>query len=135
MRRDEDCIKIFREKIILEDLIKENELEKIDNEVHLLVEDAVKKSKESKFPSPDELLTDVYSEYWIIVRKEGIIPEKTFRTALNEALIQEMDRDENIIIFGEDVCGGTGGSGEKDAWGGAFGVTKGFWVSMDQKEF
>ena len=23
------------------------------------------------------------------------------------------------------VCGGTGGSGEKDAWGGAFGVTKG----------
>ena len=63
MRRDEDCIKIFREKIILEDLIKENELEKIDNEVSLLVEDAVIKSKESKFPSPDELLTDVYSEY------------------------------------------------------------------------
>ena len=63
MRRDEDCIKIFREKIILDDLINENELEKIDNEVHLLVEDAVKKSKESKFPSPDELLTDVYSEY------------------------------------------------------------------------
>ena len=36
-----------------------------------------------------------------------------------------MERDDNIIIFGEDVCGGTGGSGEKDAWGGAFGVTKG----------
>ena len=44
---------------------------------------------------------------------------------MNEALIQEMERDKNIIIFGEDVCGGTGGSGEKDAWGGAFGVTKG----------
>ena len=57
--------------------------------------------------------------------KEDIIPKKTFRTALNEALIQEMERDDNLIIFGEDVCGGTGGSGEKDAWGGAFGVTKG----------
>ena len=36
-----------------------------------------------------------------------------------------MSRDKNVIIFGEDVCGGTGGTGEKDAWGGAFGVTKG----------
>jgi pyruvate dehydrogenase E1 component beta subunit len=36
-----------------------------------------------------------------------------------------MARDSDIIILGEDVCGGTGASGEKDAWGGAFGVTKG----------
>ena len=50
---------------------------------------------------------------------------KTFRQALNEALHLEMSRDQNVIIFGEDVCGGTGGTGEKDAWGGAFGVTKG----------
>ena len=50
---------------------------------------------------------------------------KTFRQALNEALHLEMSRDKNVIIFGEDVCGGTGGTGEKDAWGGAFGVTKG----------
>ena len=63
MRRDQDCLKIFREKIILQDLIKEKEIEKIDKEVHFLVEDAVTKSKESKFPSSDEVLTDVYSEY------------------------------------------------------------------------
>lgn len=50
---------------------------------------------------------------------------KTFRQALNEALHLEMSRDKNVIVFGEDVCGGTGGTGEKDAWGGAFGVTKG----------
>lgn len=50
---------------------------------------------------------------------------KTFRQALNEALHLEMSRDQNVIVFGEDVCGGTGGTGEKDAWGGAFGVTKG----------
>ncbi len=36
-----------------------------------------------------------------------------------------MQRDNTVVVFGEDVCGGTGGSGEKDAWGGAFGVTKG----------
>ena len=63
MRREQDCLKIFRERIILEDLIKEKEIKKIDKEVHFLIEDAVTKSKESKFPSSDEVLTDVYSEY------------------------------------------------------------------------
>ena len=50
---------------------------------------------------------------------------KSYRQALNEALRSEMARDDAVIVLGEDVCGGTGGSGEKDAWGGAFGVTKG----------
>ena len=36
-----------------------------------------------------------------------------------------MARDERIVVMGEDVAGGTGASGEQDAWGGAFGVTKG----------
>jgi pyruvate dehydrogenase E1 component beta subunit len=53
------------------------------------------------------------------------MPKKSFRQALNEALRTEMARDDSVIVLGEDVCGGTGASGEKDAWGGAFGVTKG----------
>lgn len=53
------------------------------------------------------------------------MPKKSFRQALNEALQTEMARDDSVIVLGEDVCGGTGASGEKDAWGGAFGVTKG----------
>ncbi len=47
------------------------------------------------------------------------------REALNEALHHEMERDPTVIVLGEDVAGGTGASGEQDAWGGAFGVTKG----------
>lgn len=53
------------------------------------------------------------------------MPRKSYRQALNEALRAEMARDDSVIVLGEDVCGGTGASGEKDAWGGAFGVTKG----------
>lgn len=53
------------------------------------------------------------------------MPKKSYRQALNEALRHEMTRDDSVIVLGEDVCGGTGASGEKDAWGGAFGVTKG----------
>ncbi|MFO1171358.1 MAG: alpha-ketoacid dehydrogenase subunit beta [Hyphomicrobiaceae bacterium] len=52
------------------------------------------------------------------------MPEKTIRQALNEALKQEMRRDPRVVIMGEDVTGGAG-TGVDDAWGGAFGVTKG----------
>ncbi len=49
----------------------------------------------------------------------------TFQQAINEALDQEMARDETIVILGEDIVGGEGGCGEMDAWGGVMGVTKG----------
>jgi pyruvate/2-oxoglutarate/acetoin dehydrogenase E1 component len=50
---------------------------------------------------------------------------KSFRQAIREALTQEMRRDPRVIIMGEDVAGGSGASGELDAWGGPLGVTKG----------
>lgn len=53
------------------------------------------------------------------------MPEKSFRRALNEALRSEMRRDPRVVVLGEDVAGGKGAAGEQDAWGGAFGVTKG----------
>jgi pyruvate dehydrogenase E1 component beta subunit len=51
----------------------------------------------------------------------------TFQQAINEALAQEMERDETVVIFGEDVAGGMGSPGEDDAWGGVLGVTKGLY--------
>jgi pyruvate dehydrogenase E1 component beta subunit len=52
---------------------------------------------------------------------------KTYREALSEALAQEMRRDPTVIILGEDVVGGLGGTaGEEEAAGGTFGVTAGF---------
>ena len=51
----------------------------------------------------------------------------TYQQAINEAIDQEMARDENIILMGEDVVGGSGSDGEMDAWGGVLGVTKGLY--------
>lgn len=52
----------------------------------------------------------------------------SMRQALNEALDQEMARDPSVIVMGEDIVGGMGGDGEKDAWGGVLGVTKGLYA-------
>jgi pyruvate dehydrogenase E1 component beta subunit len=51
----------------------------------------------------------------------------TYREAINEALAQEMARDETVIVMGEDNAGGEGSPGEQDAWGGVLGVTKGLY--------
>ena len=54
------------------------------------------------------------------------MPEKSYTEALNEALHQEMDRDETVIVIGEDVAGGAGTKGDDvEAIGGIFGVTAG----------
>jgi uncharacterized membrane protein len=38
-----------------------------------------------------------------------------------------MERDESVIVMGEDNAGGEGSPGEEDAWGGVLGVTKGLY--------
>ncbi|MFD1860795.1 alpha-ketoacid dehydrogenase subunit beta [Aeromicrobium camelliae] len=53
----------------------------------------------------------------------------SYRDAINEALTLEMERDETVIVMGEDNAGGAsaGSPGEEDAWGGVLGVTKGLY--------
>jgi len=57
----------------------------------------------------------------------------SFKDAINEALDQEMARDESVIVMGEDVVGGTGSPGEDDAWGGVLGVTKGLYAKYGER--
>jgi pyruvate/2-oxoglutarate/acetoin dehydrogenase E1 component len=57
----------------------------------------------------------------------------SFMQAINEALSQEMERDETVVVFGEDNVGGTGSPGEMDAWGGVMGVTKGLYGKFPER--
>ena len=53
--------------------------------------------------------------------------ELLYREAINEAIRQEMERDETVIIMGEEIAGGAGREhlGIVDAWGGPFRTTVG----------
>lgn len=52
------------------------------------------------------------------------MPKRTYRQAINGAMAAEMARDERVVLIGEDVAGGAGGTGTEDAFGGVMGVTK-----------
>ena len=51
----------------------------------------------------------------------------TIREAINLTLHEEMARDENVIILGEDIVGGAGTAGGPEAIGGIWGTTGGLY--------
>ncbi|MCK4508634.1 MAG: alpha-ketoacid dehydrogenase subunit beta [Desulfuromonadales bacterium] len=57
----------------------------------------------------------------------------SFKDAINEAIAQEMERDQSVIVMGEDNVGGAGSPGEMDAWGGVLGVTKGLYPKFGER--
>jgi pyruvate/2-oxoglutarate/acetoin dehydrogenase E1 component len=57
----------------------------------------------------------------------------TYQQAINEALAQEMERDETVVLMGEDIAGGMGATGDEDAWGGVLGVTKGLYPRFPER--
>ena len=52
----------------------------------------------------------------------------SLKSAINEALDQEMARDPKLLIFGQDTAGGVDAGGETDTWGGVLGVTRGLYT-------
>ncbi len=56
-----DPIKRFKEKLLQTNILTEVEIQRIENEVSLEIEEAVKFAMESPFPEPEEALEDVYA--------------------------------------------------------------------------
>jgi len=128
---------LLREGILDEQGI--NELErKVDEEVARATERALA----AVLPTPDTILTHVYSEELKptdarFATKAAVTADDTERTMLdliNATLHDEMRRDERVVVFGEDVADATRDKalreGKVKGKGGVFKVTAGL-----QKEF
>lgn len=118
--RARDPIDQNRRILLEEHGINEAEISAIDAEELASLETAVEAAEASPQPSLDALLEGVYChdayEETTPPRSEAEETRQTsFASALNEALAEEMARDSEIVVFGEDVG---------DA-GGVFGVTTG----------
>ena len=53
------------------------------------------------------------------------VRQLSYIQAGNEAIRQEMERDETVIVMGEDIAGGGDREDKQDAWGGPMRLTKG----------
>ncbi len=128
--REWDPIKKFSEQVLEAGIADEKQIDTLREKVQERQNEAAIRAAESADPDPSEVTRYVFTDSYCSEvpehatkvetledppypeRKDGLI---TFKDALKEAMIQEMLRDNRVVVYGEDVAD----------YGGAFKVTKG----------
>ena len=113
-----DCLERFKKRLIDEGVLSAKQVTELEEAVKDEVTHATKAGMEAADPQPEDALTNVYA----IEAPKAIEPaggveteEMNMVAALRSALNEEMERDERVMVLGEDV-------GKK---GGVFLVTDG----------
>jgi 2-oxoisovalerate dehydrogenase E1 component len=133
--KEHDPISVLKENMQTIGMLSEAEFETLDQAVKAKLQRAMAYSQASPEPSPDELYTDVYAPSKFTqadieaerqlrqrVRTDPDMREISYAQALQEAMREEMLRDERVFIFGEDV----------GLYGGAYGATRGLWEEFGE---
>lgn len=63
IRKEKDCLMIFRNKVVAGGLVTDRELDDIDREVARKLDVAIEHARQAPLPTADDLLTDVYVSY------------------------------------------------------------------------
>jgi pyruvate/2-oxoglutarate/acetoin dehydrogenase E1 component/TPP-dependent pyruvate/acetoin dehydrogenase alpha subunit len=129
--RERDPIPAFRERLVERGELTDAEFEELRTAVRERVADAVAFAKDADRPDSRRAYTDVFDEPAPEIERfsghdvgaarppalddPGETESMTLRGAIREALREEMERDEDVFLIGEDV----------GAFGGVFNVTAG----------
>jgi 2-oxoisovalerate dehydrogenase E1 component len=115
-----DPVTNYEEYIIRNKLLTEQEIEKIKEEYKNEIEEAIDIAfgEQDIVANETEELNDVYfqQDYKPIQVKSESKTEKRFIEAISDSLYQAMERDDRVIIMGQDIA----------EYGGVFKVTQGF---------
>jgi 2-oxoisovalerate dehydrogenase E1 component len=108
--RKRDPILLFEGKLLKDGLITPSELEKMKLEVKRDIDEAEAFAKESPFPSIESMKEDTplpqeHKKFESTAMEKRDTREATYAHALNEALQEEMERDETVLLIGEDLNG------------------------------
>jgi len=113
-----DCLEQFKKRLIEENVLSASEVAQHEEQVKEDVTQVTREGMDSPDPAPEDALTNVYA----IEVPKAIDPAPELETedmnmvaALRSALNEEMERDERVMVLGQDV-------GKK---GGVFLVTDG----------
>src|SRR4030081_1194550 len=117
---ENDCLERFKRRLLDEGVMTAKEVAEYEERVKEEVAKATKEGMESADPAPEDALTNVYGAG----APAAIDPDPSVETeqmnmvaARRSALTEEMERDERVMVMGEDV-------GKK---GGVFLVTDGLY--------
>ena len=113
-----DPLKVLEKTLLGGRVVAKKRLKEIEDGAVEEIASAERFGRASAEPSVQLMLNAVYAPHAKVAEPgPGTGRELSFPAALNEALRQEMEADERVLVMGEDV-GQTGG---------IFGVTKGLW--------
>jgi len=96
--------------LVREGILEESEIEALEAEVDREIIEATDRALAAELPSPDSIYKWVYSpdvdptsrDFEATAKKEG--HPKTMVEMVSATLLDEMKRDERIVVFGEDVA-------------------------------
>lgn len=118
--REKDPLRHTELRLLEMDVYSEKDLEGFRTEEKALVDAAADKVDALAFPDESQVMTHIYSSEPMVTeeREPRLLGEKpiTMVEAINRGLREEMERNEKIVMFGEDIA---------DPKGGVFGVTRG----------
>src|SRR4030088_87645 len=101
-----DCLERFKKRLLDEGVMTAKEVAEYQERVKGEVAKATKEGMESPDPAPEDALTNVYGfgAPGAIEPAEGVETEEmNMVAALRSCLTEEMERDERVMVLGEDV--------------------------------
>lgn len=110
--KKEDPITLFERQLLSAGILTADVIDEIRNEVKQTVNDAADWANEQPDPAPETALKHVYFEGDLNLNFEESEPTGepiVLVDAINHALQEEMERNSNVIVYGEDVAGNKGG--------------------------
>jgi 2-oxoisovalerate dehydrogenase E1 component len=103
---ENDCLILFQNRLLEEKIISKQDVEQYEERVKEEVTKATREGLEAADPKPEDALTNVYSvdvPGQIDPSPEAETEELNMVQALREAITEEMERDERVMVLGEDV--------------------------------
>ncbi len=124
-----DPITLFSRKLIRKGILTELALDEFNKEIINHVQEAADWALEQSDPDPATALTHVFDESGTAERLKYETSEPSGKNivmvdAINHALKEEMERNDKIYVFGEDVM---------DKKGGVFGATKNLSINFGEE--
>jgi hypothetical protein len=109
-RENLDCLKVFRARVTGSGQLTDDQLDQVDQEVATAI-DAVGGRRQGRAEAGRR--GPAHRRLRLVLRGDRDMARSiTYREAINEAIAQEMARDERVIVMGEDNAGGAGSPGE-----------------------